>query len=320
MRERSQLSEFWARQNPHSLFTAGAGLLLSITVIIDLLLDRPGIDPALYWLLLAFSLTFAGIAVLLGRDFPVTVGFVCVAVFTGASIYFTGPMGDRQSAISSAQEVPILALYLGWFVARPLGRILMLIITALFAVSFALNPDFYPNGVLGVPTAVQTLIIALFCFEIGSMLWRKSERRITIDPLTRVRNRAGFFLVLEKALARSERSGHPVSLVMIDLDGLKQLNDTAGHSAGDDALVETVRHWKSELRAADLIGRTGGDEFALLLARTDAYEAQRIVRRLRASAPHGWSWGVAQSRPGDDVQSILRRADDILYAFKRARA
>lgn len=316
---RSQFAQHWARQNPHSVFTAAAGLLFSATIIIDVVLDRPGIDPALLWVLLAFCLSFSGVAFLMARDFPVFVGLVCVGVFVGASIYFIGPWGDQQSAISSAQEVPILALYLGWFVPRPLGRILMLVITAILALSFAVNPDFHPDGVFGVPTAAQTLVIALFCFEIGSMLWRKSERQIRIDPLTGVLNRAGFLEKLRLELARSVRTGHPLSLVMIDFDHFKQLNDTQGHSAGDEALVRTVDAWRAAVRAGDVIGRTGGDEFAILLDKTDAHGAQQIMRRLRDASPHAWSWGIAQSRLGDDGEELFARADGMLYASKRAR-
>lgn len=317
--ERGQVAELRARQNPHSVFTTAAGVLFSITIIIDILLDRPGIDAGLLWLMLAFCLTFSCVAFLLGREFPVAVGMVCVGAFTAATVYFSGPWGDPQSAISSSQEMPILALYLGWFVPRPAGRILMLIIAALLALSFALNTDFHPDGMFGVPTAVQTIVISLFCFEIGSMLWRHSERRITIDPLTGVLNRAGFMAQLERRLTRFERSGQTFSLVVVDFDGLKELNDTLGHTAGDEALLETAKSWKTALRSSDLIGRTGGDEFAFLFGRTDPYEAQRIVRRLRNESPHGWSWGIAQPQPGDTVQSVLARADEILYAFKRAR-
>ncbi len=315
-----QIAELWARQNPHSIFAAAAGLFFSATIITDVVLDRPGIDAVMLWVLFAFCVMFSGIAILMGEHFPLLAGLVCVIVFTAASVFFIGPWGDSQSAISSAQEVPILALYLGWFVPRPAGRILMVIMMALLAVSFALNRDFWSGGIYGIPTAAQTLLIALFCFEIGSMLWRKSEQKMTIDPLTGALNRGGLLQRLEREMSRHERRGHPLSLVVIDFDFFKELNDTQGHSAGDRALTETVSSWKEGVRSGDIVGRTGGDEFAILLRKTEDVEAQNIIQRLRDVSPHPWSWGIAQLQADDSVETLFARADSKLYADKRARA
>lgn len=309
----------WIRQNSHSLFIAGAGGLFSLSLAIDLYLERPGLSPEVLWLLLALCVALSATALLSGKHFPRWVGLSCVVAFSAATIFFFSPWGDEQAAVSSAQELPILALYLGWFVSRPLGRIIMLVATALITAAVATNPLFWADGTLGVPTGFQTIVIALFCFEIGSMLWRRSEHRITTDQLTGVLNRAGFLRRLDDELARAQRSNTPVSLVVVDFDHFKRLNDTEGHAAGDRALVETVAVWREGVRSGDVIGRTGGDEFALLLDRTDAHEAQQIMRRLREVSPHAWSWGIAQARPGDTSESIFARADDILYAFKRRR-
>lgn len=313
------LSRFWARQDAHSLFVAAAGLLFAATLVIDLVLQRPGLSAWVLWALLAFCLSLAATAAILGRRFPIAVGLCCVVTFVLASVYFLSPWGDVQSTVSSAQELPILALYLGWFVPRPLGRIVMLSATALIVAATAINPLFRPDGGLGAPTAVQMVVIALFCFEIGSRLWRRSERRLTTDPLTGALNRAGFLDRLGREIARSQRSGTPLSLVVIDFDRFKELNDTRGHAAGDRALVETVGVWRDGIRSSDAIGRTGGDEFAILLDRTDAAGAQRIAGRLRAASSHSWSWGVAQVRGDDDAEAVFARADRILYESKRGR-
>jgi len=291
-----------------------------LTVVFDMVLNRPRIDDVLLWILLLFCITFATFAFVLGERFPVAAGLVCVGAFAAATVFFVGPWGDEQSAISSSQEMPILALYLGWFVARPLGRILMLLMTGLLLLSYILNPIFAPDGLLGVPTAVQTIVISLFCFEIGSMVWRKSEREITIDPLTGALLRRAFFARISTELARFERHGSPFVLVVIDFDHFKELNDTEGHAAGDRALVRTVDAWQSAIRAGDILGRTGGDEFAMILGQTDAHEAQQIMRRLREHSPHSWSWGIAQSRAGDTPNAIFARADERLYESKWARS
>lgn len=310
---------FWVRQSPHSLFISGAGLLFCVTLAIDLLLHREGLSPVLVGVLLFLCAALSASALVTGRRFPEWIGFACVVTFISATVFFFSPWGDEQSAVSSAQELPILALYLGWFVRRPLGRLIMLVATALIVLAVAVNPLFWPDGTLGVPTGVQMIVIALFCFEVGSMLWRHSERRITTDQLTGALNRAGFLKRLDEELARTLRSGTPLSLVVVDFDHFKQLNDTQGHAAGDRALIESVDVWRDGVRAGDVIGRTGGDEFALLLDRTDAHGAQQTMRRLRDASPHAWSWGIAQARPGDTSETIFARADQILYSFKRRR-
>ena len=317
---RGRSIRFLTRQNTHSLYVAAAGALLSCTLVVDLLLQRDAFDLWVLWALLAFCLALSMTALVMGRRFPVAVGLGCVVVFTIASLYFLSPGGDESSAVASAQELPILALYLGWFVPRPLGRILMLVITALLVVVLAINPLFRASGVLGVPTGVQTIVIALLCFEVGSMLWRQSERRITTDELTGALNRGAFLERFGHDLARAARTGAPLSVVIIDFDGFKQLNDTRGHAAGDAALSGTVLRWREALRAHDPIGRLGGDEFALILEHSDAERAEGVVERLREVSQHDWSWGIAQALPGDDMERLLARADEAPYALKRRRA
>ncbi len=315
---RGALTRFWAKQNPHSLYTAAAALLFGFTLAIDLLLQRPGIDAAVLWLLLGFCLVLAVIALSMGRRFPVAVGLGCVVVFTAVSLYFLSPWGDEQWAVASAQELPILALYLGWFVKRPLGRILMLLITALLLLALALNSMFYVNGALGLSTGVQIIVITLLCFEVGSLLLRQSERHITIDQLTGAQTRGAFLERLAEDLSRVRRGEIPsLSIVLIDFDMLKQVNDTQGHAAGDAVLSGSVARWRSVLRAGDAIGRLGGDEFAVLIERGDIACAELVAARLREVSSHAWSCGVAQLEPGDDLKTLLARADAALYAAKR---
>lgn len=314
----SLIARIHARQNPHSLYIAGAGVLFSGTLVIDLVQQRPGLLTWVLWVLLAFCLGLSAAALLFGRIFPPSLGLSAVVVFTLASIYFLSIEGDVQSAASSAQELPILALYLGWFVARPLGRILMFVIIVMLIVVLFFNPIFAVDGVLGVATAVQMTVIALLCFEVGSMLWRSTERRITTDQLTGALNRAGFLSGLDRALARAARGYTPLSLVVIDFDDFKLLNDSQGHAAGDTALIETVKSWRQQLRTSDVIGRTGGDEFALFLT-NDEEEAAAVMQRLRRNAEYPWSWGIAAARPDDDSETLFDRADEALYEQKRKR-
>ena len=150
----------------------------------------------------------------------------------------------------------------------------------------------------------------------------------TTDPLTGLRNRA----VLEKQLAvmhaLTERSGRPYSLIALDLDNLKELNDGSGHEAGDRALVAVADAIRSALRGSDTGVRTGGDEFLVLLPETRQEDALRVCERLTQALcisstqdPRlavSLSAGVAAWRPGRDPAAVQAAADAMLYAAKSA--
>jgi diguanylate cyclase (GGDEF)-like protein len=145
------------------------------------------------------------------------------------------------------------------------------------------------------------------------------------DTLTGLASRGLFLERLTDQLA----AGEPGALLFIDLDRFKQVNDTLGHAAGDRLLVTTAERIRSELRASDLAGRFGGDEFAVLMkGMVDEQDAlgvgERLVRSLsepilidgrRVSV--GASVGIAMSVPGDDPAELMRRADIAMYQAKR---
>ncbi|MEM1416063.1 MAG: GGDEF domain-containing protein [Myxococcota bacterium] len=148
------------------------------------------------------------------------------------------------------------------------------------------------------------------------------------DELTGVANRRSFREVAQRELVRGGRSGQPLSLVMLDLDGLKALNDTFGHAAGDAAIVRAARAFEGQLRGSDVLARLGGDEFAVLLPDTGTDGAQRVAERLREALESEeveevalrTSCGVATTgeRPSD-VDALLAEADAALYREKRVR-
>ena len=147
-----------------------------------------------------------------------------------------------------------------------------------------------------------------------------------IDDLTRLPNRAAIIEGVEKAISRQRLDGEPFSLLYMDLDDFKRLNDRSGHAAGDEALREVASALRRSLRAEDLAGRLGGDEFAILVAgnRDQALAAAHRVReKVRARmASRGWrvtaSIGVATfDRTPHSAESALAAADVAMYAAKR---
>lgn len=153
------------------------------------------------------------------------------------------------------------------------------------------------------------------------------ERELArIDPLTGSLNTRSFCELAEVEVARSRRSGEPLTIAYLDLDGFKSVNDTFGHSAGDDILRDVAVALSRGTRPTDAVGRVGGDEFVLLLPATDAAEATNPLNRVRAAVrsvaertgfPIAVSTGaVTFVRPPEDVNALLRAADELMYRAK----
>jgi diguanylate cyclase (GGDEF)-like protein/PAS domain S-box-containing protein len=150
------------------------------------------------------------------------------------------------------------------------------------------------------------------------------------DNLTGLANRALFRDRLDIALARSERSREPLAIMLVDLDGFKQVNDSLGHSAGDDLLRGLGRRIVESTRASDTVARLGGDEFALLIENADEAHATATAKRLLDSLARPLSAGGRElavdasigivNHTGGDVESddLMRNADFALYSAKRA--
>ena len=164
----------------------------------------------------------------------------------------------------------------------------------------------------------------------NARLHRIVERQALVDGLTGVANRRRCSEALSMEVARAERHGTPLALVLADLDDFKVVNDEHGHAAGDLVLREFADVLRTTLRESDLAGRWGGEEFLLLLPGTDAAGAAHLADRVRIAfterpmlAPDGatlavtCSFGVAQHRPGEDEEELFAAADRALYRAKR---
>jgi diguanylate cyclase (GGDEF)-like protein len=146
------------------------------------------------------------------------------------------------------------------------------------------------------------------------------------DPLTGVLNRRGFIEAAERELARAERYGRPFAVAYVDVRGLKTVNDTEGHLAGDELLRQVALLLRESARADDVVGRLGGDELGVLLAEQTidgaAVVTSRIHERLpayRATMAFDAPWDVtigtaAYPEDGEDLEELLRTADRRLYA------
>jgi diguanylate cyclase (GGDEF)-like protein len=156
------------------------------------------------------------------------------------------------------------------------------------------------------------------------------ERLARTDPLTGLLNRRSFFAEATRELQWVQRTGHPAVVISFDLDHFKTINDTRGHAAGDAALRAISDVLRAERRTTDVIGRLGGEEFAIVVRGADADDGRQLAERLRAAVaaivvhhddraiPMTASFGVTQIRSTDlDLDVALKRADAAMYAAKR---
>ena len=169
--------------------------------------------------------------------------------------------------------------------------------------------------------------------DIGAMVARElaSVQLAITDELTGISNRRGFEILCAQLLALAARSEISVSLLMIDLDEFKRINDEYGHEAGDRALIEFSNCLIRNFRESDVIARLSGDEFSVLMSDADEAEAAIAVNRLNAFVQRGnaergkgfqlrFSWGVARYHPGNhkNIGDVLKEADRLMYDNKRA--
>ncbi len=152
------------------------------------------------------------------------------------------------------------------------------------------------------------------------------------DQLTGVYNRAYFNEFIDKRVAHAGRYEENISFIMIDLDGFKGLNDTYGHQAGDDVLIEAASLLKQMIRRSDLLFRYGGDEFLIILPYADCVRAETVKERIRTAAEQ-WnlqnrryvgfrlslSTGCSTWKQGDDVFARIREADALMYEEKKQK-
>ncbi len=141
------------------------------------------------------------------------------------------------------------------------------------------------------------------------------------DTLTGLPNRRKWQEELQRELVGAARRGQPLSVAMLDLDGLKAYNDTRGHPAGDALLTDAAAAWRVALRLGDLISRIGGDEFAVLMPNCALDDARRVLTRVCAATPAAQttSAGIACWDGSETAADLVARADEALYVVKRAR-
>lgn len=186
------------------------------------------------------------------------------------------------------------------------------------------------------PTGAGVAVITLLIVGVAAIVTalreglekrqRELQELILRDPLTGVGNYRLLAERLDYELTRHRRSGQALSVLLLDMNGFKQVNDTYGHLAGDQVLVEVAQALRSALRSQDTLARQGGDEFSILAPETDSEQAEHLMRRVHAAMESGLGGRVTASAgwatfpdDGSDADALLNLADADLRRAKRSR-
>ena len=218
-----------------------------------------------------------------------------------------------------------------WFVSRRAG-ILLALLSALSWVVAALAEGgfvFSRDSVLYWNTSLL-LIFFLVMAALLSTLREALEREKVLarrDPLTNLFNRLALFEAAEIEVRRSVRYNRPLTVGYIDIDGFKRVNDRFGHAAGDKLLQLVAETIRKGLRATDVVGRIGGDEFVVLLPETESEAAEVVFRKMMEELPSAtqdspwpvtFSVGVLTMQTSPiSVDEMIRMADELMYSAKK---
>jgi diguanylate cyclase (GGDEF)-like protein len=244
-----------------------------------------------------------------------------------AAIGFVDFITGRELAFSLFYLIPIVLIT--WFASRSYGLLIsgLSAITWIVADIFSGQPYSQPiipywNTLirLGFFVVVTLLIPALKELSLEKELAR-------IDYLTGIANRRSFFEIAQRELERAQRYDHPLTIVYIDLDDFKSVNDQGGHRAGDKLLCAVADQAVKHSRKTDLLARLGGDEFILLLPQTGQAGSKLIVSRIqlallaemqRNAWPVTFSIGVLTWQHAEtNMDELIKKADELMYSVKK---
>ena len=259
-----------------------------------------------YWLICAVALMW------LGRRATMWLLNVLLAVSSVA----IGVIAATRSDDIRASTVMVLYVLIVIWAATWLPRAQMwLQFAVIFAMMFAVV-NWHHFSLDARATWVVLSVILLFLGLYINALVLDIHRQTVLDPLTGLLNRTGLDLMVES------RSGDrleslPRAVVVVDLDGFKQVNDRLGHHAGDELLREVGSVMRRQLRPSDAASRIGGDEFLILLPNTSGEEAAVVMSRLVKELPLGCSFGIAEWFPGRSFEESAKVADARMFEHKK---
>ncbi len=301
----------------YGLASAAAVCLLPFSVN-AFVQGNPGLGAGILCAFLVLAIDAFAIYLKKPPPIPLILLLVPIAAGTAISLKVQGFFG----ALWAYPTVLLFTFALSRRMANVGSILLLLMISALvyYYIGLAYTIRFFI-------TLTLTIVLANIVLSIIVDLHRRLLDQALVDPLTGVFNRRHMERCLSDAVERLRRNAAPTSLLLIDVDRFKSINDQFGHATGDSVLRGIVSLIQKRSRKLDLLFRIGGEEFMLLLPDTQEAAVAVVAEELRASTAESrlledWqvtlSIGVAELRPGESPDSWMKHADDALYAAKKA--
>ncbi len=249
---------------------------------------------------------------------------ILLALLIGAADYFTG----REISFSIFYLLPILVVT--WYGSKTLGIYFSVISSLEWIVADQLTNPVYSHPTIPFWNMFVRLLVFLIVVFIAASLKLALDREKKIsrtDPLTGVSNARYFYEFAEREIERAKRYNHLLTIVYVDLDDFKQINDHLGHLTGDQLLKIVAETIHQNIRSIDMVARVGGDEFVILLPEISNEDAHKVVSRMQDMLLERMTknnWDVTFSiglvtfhAPPSSADALIREADDLMYVAKR---
>ena len=287
--------------------------LIGMHVQSEGLLRQPHYDEVPAWSILAR-----------GIEAPRWLVLISACLATAGLFAVDSAIGSDAHVLLGAFVIVVAMTWAGRTYEATAAGLAILVIWAVLDISVAGNVS-STRVLLGVVSAAILLGIGISLTQTFRRLVLELDEATRRDSLTGLLNTQALQVIAEQARLQAADSGEPMSIAFLDLDGFKQINDVHGHVVGDNVLTAFGEVIRTSVRATDIVGRVGGDEFTLILPDTDLFEAAAVLQRIRhrvalrtdiplVTATTGY---VTFTTPPDSVEEMIHIADDLMYKGKR---
>jgi len=258
-----------------------------------------------------------------GRAVQVSLGSITL-LLVGTGAFFAS-----SSLLEFSVFFIIPVAYFTWFIHRKAGAMASAVSAAVTLWANIASPVHIDHPAIAYWNALIWLgffMSVTFIVAALKTLHDRERQLSRVDSLTGIANRLGFYEYANGERKRAGRSQQPITLAYLDLDGFKEINDTLGHETGDKVLVSVARTMQMSVRQTDMVGRMGGDEFALILPDTSKAAANTVLRKVSrmlegSMKQNGWRitfsiGAVTFLVPPVSVQEMIAGADQVMFSVK----